>query len=69
MKKTFADLSTKFMAQKLRRMGRNTRNCVIFLHDDLEFLLAVADRLDNQEERIAIMTEPGQATQEQLQFP
>lgn len=69
MKKTFADLSTKFMAQKLRRMGRNTRSCVIFLHDDLQFLLAVADRLENQEERIAIMEEPNKPTQTELQFP
>jgi hypothetical protein len=68
VKKSFADLSTKFMAQKLRRMGRNTRSCVIFLHDDLEFLLAVADRLENQEERIAIMTDPEEATAEQLAF-
>lgn len=56
------------MVSKLRAIGRK-REIVIFTGRDLEFLLAVADRLEEQEERIAIMTEPAEATAEQLALP
>ena len=37
--------------------------------DRYELLCAAADRLDELDERVAIMTEPSVATEEQLQFP
>ena len=60
-------MKTSEMSAKLRRLGRNTRIQVLN-HQDCLFLLEAADRLDEQEERIAIRTEPREATEEQLRF-
>lgn len=61
-------MTTEDMTAKLRRLGHSNR-MTIFTHQDLKFLINVADRLDELEERIAIMTEPMEATEEELSLP
>lgn len=61
-------MTTKDMARKLRRLAGNTR-MQILNHQDCMFLVEVSARLDELEERIAIMSEPREATAEQLRFP
>ena len=70
------------MAESERRKisGRETRLIVLQLRtwaetirtkrkDRYELLVSSADRLDELEERVAIMTEPSVASEEQLSFP
>lgn len=61
-------MTTKDMARKLRRLAGNTR-MQILNHQDCMFLVEVSARLDELEERVAIMTEGREPTQEQLRFP
>lgn len=60
-------MTTKDMARKLRRLAGNTR-MQILNHKDCMFLVEVSARLDELEERIAIMAEGREATEEQLTF-
>lgn len=61
-------MTTKDMARKLRRLAGNTR-MQILNHQDCMFLVEVSARLDELEERVAIMAEGREATEEQLTFP
>lgn len=61
-------MTTGEMSAKLRRIGCSTRMQALN-HQDLRFLVAVADKLDELEERIAIMSEPKVATEKELEFP
>jgi hypothetical protein len=60
-------MTTDEMIKKLRRMG--SRKMDILNRQDALFLTDAAERLQELEERIAIMTEPREATAEQLRFP
>lgn len=61
-------MMTSEMSAKLRRIGCNNRLQVLN-HQDLRFLSSVADRLDELEERIAMMSEPQTASEMELEFP
>lgn len=60
-------MTTDEMIKKLRRMG--SREMDILNRQDALFLTDAAERLQELEERIAIMSEPREATAEQLRFP
>lgn len=60
-------MTTDEMIKKLRRMG--SRKMDILNRQDALFLTDAVERLQELEERIAIMTEPREATAEQLRFP
>ena len=60
-------MTTDEMIKKLRRMG--SRKMDILNRQDALFLTDAAERLQELEERIAIMSEPREATAEQLRFP
>ena len=61
-------MTVEDMARTLRGWAHGTRMKVL-THQDMKFLATVAAKLEDQEERIALMTEPQEATQEQLVFP
>ncbi|MBQ9720997.1 MAG: hypothetical protein IJV64_09935 [Oscillospiraceae bacterium] len=61
-------MTTEQMCRKLDALARKTR-MQILTHQDLKFLADVSRRLEELEERVAILTEAREATEEQLRFP
>ena len=64
--KEYLGLRTGEISLRLRTWAESIRDK---RQDRYHLLIFAADRLDEQEERIAIMTEPSEPTEEQLSFP
>ena len=64
--KEYRNMTTGEISLRLRTWAETIRNK---RQDRYKLLIHAADRLDELDERVAIMTEPSNPTEEQLSFP